>query len=226
MTEFAQWIGAVWRHWKVLATGPLLSLGTGIFEHVKQASISRTWYAVLLLCPFPLAFFFGWRDEYRRAKDAEAERDEAIDRDRPEVFVTLSFGSDGVRLVGVQNCGVRDARNVQIQTLHLIGVKRGRKETKELKFPQISRLAVSSEPEYPLVRLNNFIDLERGADMGIYLRSWCDDWERNSLEFEMSVQWFDSSGNEFGSTSRMIYSREEQTCRTVTGFVRRVSPIG
>jgi hypothetical protein len=211
-----------WWAYMSCAVWTLLSIWQLIYKkNDKQfIVINMVVAAVFLVIAVTMTAF----EQYQKRREIERQLEEAINKDRPEVFITLSFGRVGARSVGLQNCGVRDARNVQVQPLHLRGVNRGREETKELIFPQIPRLPNSEEPQFPPVRLNNFIDLEGGVDMGIYLRAWCDNWEKDSLEFEMSVQWFDSSGNEFGSTSKMIYSREEQTCRTITGFVRLVRP--
>jgi hypothetical protein len=165
-------------------------------------------------------------EQYRKRRESERQLEEAINKDRPEVFVTLSFGPDraGTGSIGLQNCGIRDARNVQICPLLLRGFYQGKDETKELVFPHISSLPRRELPVYPLIRVNDMMDLDRHEELAFFLGTWCDRWEKTALEFELSVQWFDSSGNEFMSTSKMLYSRGEHRCRTSTGFVKHIRP--
>ncbi len=159
-----------------------------------------------------------------KRRECERQLEESINKDRPEVFATLSFGPGrvGTGSIGLQNCGNRDARNVQIVPFSLSGVYQGRAETKALAFPHFSHLPRRERPEYPLATINNIVDLDDDGQLAFFLSTWCDRWEKTGLEFEVSVQWFDSSGNQFVSTSQMSYSRGVHSCRTVTGFVKHV----
>jgi hypothetical protein len=147
-------------------------------------------YVALAVLSFLCAISTTAYDQFSKRRECEQKLEEAINTSRPEVFVTLSFspGRVGTRLIGLQNCGVRDARNIQVHPLRIMGINRGREETKELAFPHISYLPRSEDSEYPPVRLNNLIDREQGVDMAIYLRAWCDNWEKDTLEFDMPVQ--------------------------------------
>ena len=168
-----------------------------------------------------------WADERRSVNSAQLRAEEAMNKDRPEAFVTLSFGPGrvGAGSIGLQNCGIRDARNVQILPLHLNGIYQGRAETKKLTFPHLSYLPRKEHPDYPTLTINDVLDLETEGELAFFLSSWCDRWEKPGLEFELSVQWFDSSGNGFRSNSKVSYSRPEHKCRTVTGFVEYLKPL-
>jgi hypothetical protein len=165
-------------------------------------------------------------EQYLKRRECEQRLEEAINTNRPEVFATLSFGPGrvGTGSIGLQNCGNRDARNVQIIPFSLSGVNQGQEETKALAFPHFSHLPRRERPDYPAATINNMVDLDHDGQLAFFLSTWCDRWEQTALEFEVSVQWFDSSGNQFVSTSQMSYSRGEHTCRTVTGFVKHVRP--
>jgi len=158
------------------------------------------------------AFLF-WLDERRGRLNCESDLEVAINKDRPEVFVTLIFGpgNSGVGSVGIRNHGVRDARNIQIEPISIEG--------KTLAFKPLLCLTNAQERVFMAMDINGVTFDEEDA-LRYRLRDLADRSRRDSLEFEMKVQWSDSSGNAFSSASRAVYERRDERCRTVTGPVR------
>lgn len=171
--------------------------------------------------------FQAWNVEEDRRIQAEQDRDRALDHDRPEVFAGLEFGPgprDGEESIYVHNRGLRDALNVQIHPITLIGKSEYEGEeieiTKEITFPKLSSIA-KTEKYYPQFYLGGDLWDEMG-ELGKCLRSWCERWGRQEISFDLHVDWTDTSGNQFTSSSQVNYSLQGRKCRTVFGQVKRM----
>lgn len=199
----------------MLASGPALSIAIGVIEHYRQASLSWAWYATLLAAPVVVAFFLAHRDVQRRWVKAEKEREEAVNKDRPEVFATLIFGPErtgGTASIAIQNSGIRDARNVQIQPVAI--------ENKRLTFPPILCLERDKGKQYPRMEVDGFNEFDKEGELRYLLRNWAGRGNKSALTFCIGVQWEDSSGNRFSSDSHVIYESAQEKCRTRTSPVR------
>jgi hypothetical protein len=110
-------------------------------------------------------------EQYLKRREYEQKLEEAINTNRPEVFATLSFGPGrvGTGSIGLQNCGNRDARNVQILPLSIRGVYQGQEETKIFLFPHFSHLPRKEVPDYPTVTINKIVDLDHGGQLAFFL---------------------------------------------------------
>jgi hypothetical protein len=155
------------------------------------------------------------RKALQRIEGLEAD---TIDRERPEIFVTLIFGpgTDGIGSIGLQNCGTRDAINVQIHPIQI--------ENKRLTFPAIARIPRQEFPIYPQWRVNDVVSVEQEGELAFYLPVWCQKLSIDRLEFTLSATWSDSRGNEFRSTSQAEYDCGQNKCRTKLGPVERIKP--
>ena len=137
--DFIRFCGKVWTHWEarfgttfavVLAVAQYLYLEFGdparIPKWVKDFP-PYLWLAIgaaLLLG----SCYAAWHEEYDGRCKAETEREEAINKDRPEVFVSLNFGPHpydqehiGEKMyafIGVSNKGKTYAKNVKICLLY------------------------------------------------------------------------------------------------------------
>ncbi len=187
-----------------------------IVESLKYAAIAFLVASIVMLLV----------EERQKRRNLERKLEEAINRDRPEVFINFWFGprwDEGVGSIGIKNRGIKDAINVQILPIKLIGTTGDREETKEIVFSPIACLQRSDEAEYPKSVVNGWLDLGYGH-LADYLKLWCSNWRKDQINFDIAVEWFDSSENKFSSLYKAYYSRANHKCRTESGFVKRVMP--
>ena len=184
------------------------------------------WFWGIAVLTFTVTNYRVWADERKKVIAGEQRFLVAINRERPEVFATLSFGpgNAGTASIGLQNRGIKDAINIQILPISVEGSREGKRETKTLAFPCLACLPRKDEPSYPNLTINKIVDIDKEGELGFMLSNWSSRWNEPLLEFEMSVQWFDSGGNEFRSSSRFTYSASERKGRTRHGFIELVRP--
>jgi hypothetical protein len=151
----------------------------------------------------------------QRIEELEAD---TIDRERPEIFLTLIFGPGrvGVGSIGIQNRGTRDALNVTLHPTQL--------EDKRLTFPEYACIPKRDSPEYPQIKVNGVTAIDTEEELAGFLRRWCQNWGKDKLHFTLTATWFDSRSNEFRSASKVTYDPREDKCRTVLGFIERIMP--
>ena len=65
------WAVAVIEHWHGWVSGGVLAFGLEISDRIWEWKPSKALFIVILSCGLVWSFFSAWRDEYKRANDAE-----------------------------------------------------------------------------------------------------------------------------------------------------------
>jgi hypothetical protein len=108
---------AIFRHWLVLFSGPIISTGVGAIEHYQANSLSFATYGALSAATTFAAAFMAWRDE----RDARQVAEAMVNQNRP--IVTAEFTPVSFREVAflLTNTGGGAAFNVSIADWQLAG---------------------------------------------------------------------------------------------------------
>lgn len=212
---FGRFVVASGKWGMVLMTGGLFSCVAGLYEHMSRRSVPSLLWVGSGIVLFMIGAFLAWHEEEKRRIKAEADRDEAINKDRPEVIATLIFGpgQSGVGSIGIENRGSKDAFNIQIQPVSTL--------SKNLTFSPIPILSASQGKVFPLMDVNGFDEFHDEGELQRLLRNWAVRQEQPTADITLTVQWNDASGHGFHSTCEAHYEVQKDKCRTVIGPICR-----
>lgn len=235
---FIPFLQDMFRHWVGQMTGAL-SIVLGVFPVARPDFFSGAkgllhnqwlWWSVSAIAFF-IAARAAWDEQRKRAGNAEKQLEDAINKDRPEVFASLNFGPDpyskteeGERnysFVTISNRGKSFAMHVRIDPIQI--------DSKLITFSELQIVNPSQNLEPSFMWAGNERDQKQWDAMIEVLRRVAEKkrdkegrLQESTLEFDLRASWEDSRGNKFCSKSQVFYTYPEQKCRTRLGIISRV----
>ena len=116
MKEVRRFIAALFRHWLLVLSGPLLSGVLSILERYTRVSIEFRLYVAIVSTGVLVALYRTWLDEHRLRTAAE----ERVDLSRPGVVLTISgeFDTNASPFI-FRNTGASSAFNLRVLPIAL-----------------------------------------------------------------------------------------------------------
>jgi len=134
MKEVGLFIAALFRHWLLVLSGPLLSAALSFLERYTKVSIEFRLYIAIVVLGVLVALYRTWLDEHRARATAEAR----ADLNRPGVVLAITGGLDtNTSPFKIRNTGTATAFNIRVLPIAF--------GDRILEFDEVADLATDTE---------------------------------------------------------------------------------